>query len=87
MRRLASRLSAVEEKLRPRPPMERRGMYETHYTKAWPACNDILGCKAVRCTEAEHGPNCAVTYSPVFGSLYRVIVLQGSGAGPWMVSG
>jgi hypothetical protein len=84
MRRLESRLSAVEGKLRPKPPMERRGMYETHHTEAWPACNDIPGCEAVHCTDAEHGPNCAVTYTPVYSSVYRVIILQGSGAGPWM---
>jgi hypothetical protein len=84
MKRLETRLAAVESKLHPKP-LGRDGMYETHYTEAWPACNDIPGCEAKHCTA--HGPNCAVTYSPVYSSVYRIIVLVGSGAGPWMQVG
>jgi hypothetical protein len=83
MSRLSLRLAKVEGKLRPKRP-ERTGMYETHYTEAWPACNQIPGCEASHCTV--HGPNCAVIYKPVYSSTYRVVVLQGSGAGPWMVT-
>ena len=79
------RLAAMEAKLLPRPKVEPQGAYETHYTNAWPACNDIPGVKARQCSE--HGPSCAVTVTPVHASIRRVTVLEGAPAGPWMALG
>jgi hypothetical protein len=84
MSTLRRRLANVETRLLPKPPMERRGSYETHYTDGWPGCLDYPESNAQRCTETEHGPNCAVMTTPVFSGLRRIIVLRGAGAGPWM---
>ena len=82
MRRLETRLSAVEGKLRPKLPPVMRGSYEVHYTEAWPECLNFPGKDYHHCTE--HGPNCAATITPVHSSIRRQIVLEGAKAGPNM---
>jgi len=82
MRRLEGRLSAVESMLRPKPPPVMRGTFEVHYTEAWPECLNFPGKDYRHCTE--HGPNCAMTITPVHSQVRRQIILEGARAGPGM---
>jgi hypothetical protein len=79
MRHLESRLSALEDRLHPKPPPVMRGTYELHYTEAWPDCLNFLGKDYHHCTE--HGPNCAAIITPVYSQVRRQIILKGAKAG------